>query len=368
MVTQYTKTDMQEKVLNVWAQGCAHVSYDKLRGRESLADALRQSEFGGDEGGPSFDWDLAINVGDYSAAFGPPNDQEGVEIVRQFGALKKHRREDIYSICGNHDRDELGLADGAWFQKWIDPMGHNPALSGVDAARYRYPVNGSWERYSFEVGNVLFLMMSDVNELTQAKGRGELGGNPGGVVREETFNWWVDQVERHKSSHIIVTAHHYVLKDTTVASGEWEGMQRNADGQWQTDYHGYYADGTPHAASYLYWVAGQADAQLFEKYLHANPGAVDVWLGGHTHTNPDDNRGNKTHIERRYGGTTFINVAALTRYFVEDHAMPMSRLLAFAPGSSELNVKCYMHTSEYRPQGWYEEREVNVPLSLPFSW
>ena len=33
-------------------------------------------------------------------------------------------------------------------------------------------------------------MMSDVNELTQAKGRGELGGNPGGVVHEETFNWW----------------------------------------------------------------------------------------------------------------------------------------------------------------------------------
>ena len=70
-------------------------------------------------------------------------------------------------------------------------MGHNPALSGVDAARYRYPVNGSWERYSFEVGNVLFLMMSDVNELTQAKGRGELGGNPGGVVREKpsTGGW-----------------------------------------------------------------------------------------------------------------------------------------------------------------------------------
>ena len=38
--------------------------------------------------------------------------------------------------------------------------------------------------------------------------------------------------------------------------------------------------------------------------------------------------------------------------------MPMSRLLAFTPGSSELNVKCYMHTSEYRPQGWYEEREA----------
>ena len=31
-------------------------------------------------------------------------------------------------------------------------------------------------------------------------------------------------IEENRAS-IIVTAHHYVLKDTTVASGEWEGMQ-----------------------------------------------------------------------------------------------------------------------------------------------
>ena len=153
--------------LRVWAQGCAHVSHDKTKGRDSLGDALRQSESGGEEGGPPFDWDIAINVGDYCAAFGPPNDDEGREIVRQFGALEKHRREQVYSICGNHDRDLLSEPDGAWFQRWIDPFGENSETSGVHLDRYPYAPSGNWERYSFEAGNVLFLLMSDVNELSQ---------------------------------------------------------------------------------------------------------------------------------------------------------------------------------------------------------
>ena len=84
--------------LKLWTAGCAHVSADKKQGRDSLADAISQME-------RNTDWDVAINVGDFSASFGLPTEEEGAEIVRQFGALKKHRREDIYTICGNHDRN-----------------------------------------------------------------------------------------------------------------------------------------------------------------------------------------------------------------------------------------------------------------------
>jgi hypothetical protein len=38
---------------------------------------------------------------------------------------------------------------------------------------------------------------------------------------------------------IIITAHHYVLKNTTVASGEWEGLVRDDKGNWRIGYHGY---------------------------------------------------------------------------------------------------------------------------------
>jgi hypothetical protein len=141
------------------------------------------------EGGPPFDWDIAINAGDTSGAQRLPLDEEGQEIVRQFRTLKKHKREDIYDICGNHDRGGLDEPDAWWFQKWLDPLGQHTKFSDVNPARRPYPINGTWERYSFRVGNILFLMMSDRNEPSQRIGRGTLGGNPGGVVSGETFAW-----------------------------------------------------------------------------------------------------------------------------------------------------------------------------------
>ena len=55
------------RTFRLWAQGrraCGGAIWEI--GRESLADALGQSEQGGAEGGPPFGWDVAINVGDYS--------------------------------------------------------------------------------------------------------------------------------------------------------------------------------------------------------------------------------------------------------------------------------------------------------------
>jgi len=64
------------------------------------------------------------------------------------------------------------------------------------------------------VGDLLFLMMRDINEPSQKIGRGTLVGNAGGVVSGETFRWWKRIVEENRT-WITVTAHHYVLKDTT---------------------------------------------------------------------------------------------------------------------------------------------------------
>ena len=264
-------------------------------------------------------------MGDMSGAVGTPQDEEGREIVRQFEtSLQNHQRGQIYSLGGNHDRSGIDEKQNWWWRKWIDPTGEHQAFSQVDALSRRHPVEGTWERYSFSVGNMLFLMMSDINEPTQEVGRGVLGGNPGGVVSRETFEWWKRMVEANQGK-IIVSAHHYMLKETTVASGEWEGMRRDKDGTWRSHYHGYEHLGTPRGASYLYWVDSRPDTQAFEAYLADNPGAIDVWLGGHTHTNPDDTYGDKSHIERRWG-VWFVNVSPLTRYHVEASSVPMSRV------------------------------------------
>ena len=349
------------KTFRVWVFSDAHVGTDKKQRRESLAEALRQSE---SESG--FDWDIALDLGDVSGEQGTPKDAEGEELIHQFSVLTRHRREQIYDLSGNHDRSGLDEPQAWWWRKWIDPTGEHTKFSHVDASKRPFPIDGTWEHYSFRVGNLLFLMMSDINEPTQKVGRGTLGGNPGGVVSGETFRWWKRMIEENRSS-VIISAHHYLLKNTTVASGEWEGMQRNENGAWEPHYHGYFPQGTPQGASFLYWVDSKPDSGAFENVLTASPSRVDLWLGAHTHTTPDDTYGGKSHIEQRWG-TTFMNVAGLTRY----HGplginVPRSWLLTFTDGSDEVSARCYLHTSDYAPQGWYPKFDKVIKLSKPFS-
>src|SRR5688500_18447424 len=96
------------KQFRLWAIGDPHVGTDLARKRESLADAIRQSEQGGKGGAPAFDWDIALNVGDFSGSQGPPEDDEGREVVRQYAAATRHRREDFYDLAGNHDASGQG--------------------------------------------------------------------------------------------------------------------------------------------------------------------------------------------------------------------------------------------------------------------
>lgn len=349
------------RTFRLWVFADAHVGTDLEAGRESLAEAIRQSE-----SARGFDWDIALDLGDMSGAQGLPKDPEGAEVVRQFAALKRHRREQIYDLSGNHDRSGLDEPQAWWWRKWLDPTGEHTEVSGVDAAKRPFPIEGTWERYAFRVGNLLFLMMSDINEPTQRPGRGTLGGNPGGVVSGETFRWWKAMVAQNPAS-IVISAHHYVLKDTTVASGEWEGMRRNAAGEWSGRYHGYFPQGAPQGASFLYWVDSQRDSGAFERALAAAPGAVDLWLGAHTHTRPDDTFGGKSHIERRWG-TTFLNAAGLTRHHgPAENQVPRSWLLTFIEGRREVTARCYLHSGEYAPQGWYRPAERRIALSRPFA-
>ena len=354
--------EQTDRQFRLWAIGDAHVGTDLKRKRESLAEAIRQSEH--EEQG--FAWDIALNVGDVSGNQGSPDDEEGREVVRQYAATRKHRREDFYDLAGNHDASGLGEPTQWWFRKWIDPTGENTQFSGVDPKRRRYSVEGTWERYSFRVGNMLFLIMSDRNDGGPPVGRGKRGGYPAGAVSGETFTWWKRMVEANRD-FIIICAHHHMLRETTVASGPWEGYTKKPDGSWQGRYHGYFPDGGPEGASYLYWVDGKPDAQAFEKYLAEHPGAIDLWIGGHTHTHPDDCIGGRSHIERKWGAT-FINCCALTRFHGVSHSRPMSRLLTFTEGSAEARVQCYLHTSQHAVQGWYPKAERTVKLGKPFGF
>lgn len=92
-----------------------------------------------------------------------------------------------------------------------------------------------------------------------------------------------------------------------------------------------------------------------------------MWLGAHTHTNPDDTFGRKSHIEQRWG-TTFMNVAGLTGYMgARENCIPRSWLLTFADGSKEVSARCFLHGNEFAPQGWYAKSNRAILLSKPFK-
>jgi hypothetical protein len=197
-----------------------------------------------------------------------------------------------------------------WFRKWCDPVGEHTETSGVDPKKRPYPIDGTWERYTFKVGNIRFLMMSDRNDLPYPVGRrATSGASPAGAVMPETFEWWKSQVERAGKDEIIITGAHHMLRETTVGFGDYEGVSRNPDGTFRSGkYHG--PDGAPEGASYLYFLGDQPKAQAFDNYLAAHPGAIDLWVGGHTHTHPDDVLKGRSHVERKWG-VNFVNCAQL---------------------------------------------------------
>jgi len=111
--------------------------------------------------------------------------------IRQYAVLEQHRREQVYNIAGNHDASPFGAptSEGRevnwWFRKWADPIGEQ---SGVDPAKRPYPIDGTWERYTFKVENLRFLMMSDRNDLPYPVGRRAAGGaSPAGAVTAENL-------------------------------------------------------------------------------------------------------------------------------------------------------------------------------------
>lgn len=404
-------TEASPEPFHVWTAGCAHVGVDSLYGIEPIRHAIRQSEgfwsfltpteqkLAGIP--PAFDWDIMLNLGDFATGQFPPSDGEGRAVVDQYSALEKHAREDVYSLAGNHDGGYYDQGPGTWFRRWIDPLGEHPETSGVHAERRPFPIEGTWERYSFQAGNVLFLVLADRNDVASPVGRGHsrdrgMGGFPAGAVTRETFEWWKEQVLANQDK-IIITAHHHVLRDTTARSTVGGGGGAHARGA--KDFAG---------ASFLYYIIENEDPDAFEYTMstpetpgpfetflatfeqeHGRP-AIDLWLGGHTHSQPGEVVDGRSLAEQRWG-VTFLQVAALTHR--NTARTPMSRLLRFEPGSDALAIDLYIHGARYyshappavlkklgvdleRPpapegaiqrNGWFEPEARVVPLRHAFE-
>ena len=101
----------------------------------------------------------------------------------------------------------------------------------------------------------------------------------------------------------------------------------------ETGLMGYFVDGQPDS--------GRIEGFFDEMLRETGRPAIDLWLGAHTHTHPDDCAGGRSHIETKWG-VNFVNVSALTRYHGRRNSVPMSRLFTFTDGSGEALVRCYL--------------------------
>lgn len=369
-----TPTSPQKTV--IWATSDPHVERDIKEGRESIADPIRQSE-----GKSGFDWDAMLILGDFAASKGLPDKSIADEVVRQLRSVEKHSINDIYVLAGNHDASWVDDPQPYWFERFLDPSGGHS--SPFDASKRPFPVTGNWERYKFEIGNVLFLMLSDFNAAPRPVGWGyrDEGGvfyQAEGAVTRETFEWWKREVLENRDK-IIVTAHHHMLRDTTTMSkrGGGEGLHCDPCGPMKGDGAGYlyYMVENPTPENFAF----TPDATDFIDFMtdfakeHNEP-AIDMWLGGHSHaTEPDQVVDGQGLIEVAHGGVTFINVSGLT--FWHGGGVPMSRLIEFTPESSEAIVRTYIHgTKQHRPRGngnvwdigFYPETSHSVKLRHPF--
>ena len=249
---------------------------------ESLANALRHSEEGGALGGPAFHWDIALDLGDNAGLWDLPDDNQGAEVVAPIQRAEEAQARGHLSglpaittpIPVRSPRRRASRTTGGSANTSIRSA-NIPEFSRVDRTKRPYPVEGEWDRYTFKVGNIRFLMMSDRNDLPFPVGRQDFGGgSPAGAVTGATWDWWKKHVEA-ASDEIIVSCHHHMLRETTVGSGDYEGVSRYPDGRYRHGrYHG--VDGVPEGASYLYFVDDEPKAHALRALSRSAS-----WRGGH---------------------------------------------------------------------------------------
>jgi len=373
-------TDDDSPDLTVWLFGDPHISLGST-GYLPLESAIKDTKEGGTQGGESFNWDIAVDAGDYISSQTCPTDAFGQALVDQYAGANADPNK-FYGVIGNHD---ASANDASWFEKWVDPLGQHTEYSGVSNENRPYPVDmendTTWDHYSFQVGNILYLMLGDHNYGGHPFGRdcsgSSGGGSPAGSYSLETFNWWKDKVEANPDKIIITVAHHG-LYDTTIYTGLGEGVAEGI--------HGNQSWADERGSSMVYAVGGvtidnydanhekvsEADwrGYGFKKYLDDHPGAIDMWVFGHTHTHlyPGKSFNGRSDIET-VDDVHFINLGSLTIVHAGPEA-PFSRILELEDGSDTATLKTYLHTtawSGHPVEGFYDDVQRQLTLRHPFE-
>jgi hypothetical protein len=355
----------------VWASSDAHVVREALAEgcdparvpRESLRVAIEQAE--GPEG---FSYDLAFHLGDLI-----DYDHETPESFRLYrrqlaGSAKAPHA--WYHLQGNNEENSVlndSVAfDNEHYRRIIDPVGEFPETSGIVKDRRPFPVEGTYERYAFNAGNIRFLFLSDRNDLPAPYGRGQGGFYVDGAITLESFEWLARQVLTYPDRILVVACHH-PLKNTTLGSG--------LDDSWRGTFMTWIPAGqTPAPDRRLQSVLHQVypihpnDSPLFDWLLGQNTGVVDLWLSGHVHHRLEQTFEGRGKYAPAYGGH-HLNVGTLCRYrHFANILSAQSNVLSWSEGSAHVRSRVFVHDHPSLPAGFYAPEERALELKRPFQW
>jgi len=329
--------------------------------RNSFADALAQVE-----GNSGFDPDFAIHLGDY-AAFQDAKDvttdaAEGVVVASQLNSGTKITREKVYGCHGNHD---AGDDEMLWYNKYVDDFGNNTASSGVNNSLRPFPMTGVENKhYKIETGNIVWLFLFDQNDQVNPTGRdGMTGGHPSGTVTAETSDWWQAEVTAgFAAGKNVITCAHHALKDTTIATGDNEGV----DG----GYHG--TTGIPVGSGRLHSILTdralnlhEDDQTRFSTYMAANSGKCVGWFCAHTHQVVGDSFNGRDWNDTQ-NGCLFTSVGSLAKFHGTGYH-PQSVAFILEPGSTTAKIYKFLHNDDHRSVGFDSTFVLNLTLNFPFE-
>jgi hypothetical protein len=381
---------------NAWLSSCGHVE-GPSGSTEGMDLALNQAR-GLVSGAPPISWDGMFDVGDWTASQLPPDHPAGIEIADYYNTIFAEDRGKFFTTPGNHDGVPRSWAAGDLTEMYINPLGEaahaltsgftadqRPNVAGEYEQLLSYP-GTRWDRYLVRTGNVIWIMLGDRNEfdsLAEARGdtsglfqagRGSAagmpnGGYPSGAVTLDTFEWWRGVVEDPQfENSILITAHHLLPRNTTITTDDGE----------PGDYHGSSGSLGPNGevGGQLYWIREYdesgteimqyAQTRPFLNYLADHPGAIDLYIGGHSHiTEPDASINGRGLSGRKYG-VSFISVGAITTSHGARNNQ-MTRLLTFQDGLNVAVLNIYIHRSlSGKSVGWYPGASKIIPLSQNF--
>lgn len=345
---------------NIWDCGCPHCSADRSNGRNSITQSISEilrfrpdysyikGDFGSNQGG----WESTS----------PTDVTDAIDVAAQLNSnagLPPERQE---KLLGNHDGSE-DPGTYTLFRTYVDPMGENTATSGVNPALFPYPRTGDWRRGTTLIGNLLCIRIGDANgDGCPPAGfpAGPLGGYPSGSWLLSDEQWFESVVLANQDKNIFVFAHH-LLKDTTVATGDNEGVLGG--------FHG--STGQPIGSGRLHNIiidstTYEDDQTRIQTFLNANPGCIQAWFGAHTHYNVGETYAGRTWYYVDANGVYHVNNGGLTRYHVLKQ--PQSGLIKLTEGSSIAKNYKMHHGGYYKYAGLDSNYVLNIPLRYAFEY